>query len=71
MIVLNGGKDADFIKGVLDLFLWKIGQFDLLERIDLVVFEALDLVDSGIGALAWVREELPSLEVIEKSFSDI
>ena len=71
VVVFDGGKDADFVEGVLDLFFGEIGEFDLFEGVDLVVFEALDLVDSGVCALAWVRWEVPSLEVMEKSFSDI
>ena len=71
MVVLDGGKDADFVEGVLDLFFGEVGQFDFFEGVDLMVFEALDLVDDGVGALAWVRWEVPSLDVMENSFSDI
>lgn len=36
-----------------------------------MVLETLDFVDCGVRALAYVSKKVPSLEVIEKSLSDI
>ena len=71
MVVFDGGKNADFVESVLDLFLGKIGKFDLFQGINLVVLETLDFVDCGVRALAYVSKKIPSFEVIEKSLSDI
>jgi hypothetical protein len=52
MVVFDRGQNADLVESVLDLFLGKIGKFDLFESVYLVVFEALDFVDCGVRALA-------------------
>ncbi len=48
----DGGKDADFVEGVLLLFFGEVVHFDFFESVDLGVHDSLDLVDAGVGALA-------------------
>lgn len=38
VIVFYWGKNSDLIEGVLDLFLWEIGEFYFFQSIYLVVF---------------------------------
>lgn len=72
VFVFNWSKDSDFVEGILDLFLWEVGELDFFEGVDLVVFLTLYFVNSWVCALTWNRVwDVPSLFIIEKSLSDI
>ena len=45
-------QDPHLVESVLGLLVGQIAQLHLLQRVDLVVGEALDLVDGGVSALA-------------------
>ena len=44
--VFHRGKDTDLVQGVFFFSVRQVLNLDLLERIDLAVFEALDFVDT-------------------------
>jgi hypothetical protein len=50
--VLDGGQNAHFINGILQLFVTELIKFDLFESVELVVSQSLDLVDIRVGAIS-------------------
>lgn len=58
----DAGEDPDLVEGVVFFFLVEFFDVDLLHGVELGVFEALDLVDLGVGALP---ETLQNFEIFE------
>lgn len=50
--MVNGCQYSDLVECVLSLALAEAVEFDLLNRVDFVVDEALCLVNAGVRALA-------------------
>lgn len=48
----DGGEDADLVEGVLLFLFAEVLHFDFLECVDLVVLDALDLVDGAVRSFA-------------------
>lgn len=51
VVVLNGGQNSDFVKGILYLFFWEVGELDFFEGVNLVVFLTLYFVNGWVCAL--------------------
>ena len=47
----NGGKYTNLIDSVVDFPIGEVDQFDFFESVDRLVYQSLDLVDTGIGSL--------------------
>lgn len=55
--MVNRRQYPDLIKRVLQLLFRKVKQFDLFQRIELLISGPLDLEDRGVCSFAWVIME--------------
>lgn len=51
--VLDTGKNADLVQGILLFLVGQFDHFDFLQSVDIVVRQPLDLVDRGISSFTW------------------
>lgn len=71
MIILKTGQDADFVESVFNFLFSEVRQFDLLERVDLLISQPFDFKYCGVCSLTYMKPDLPSFAPISKSFSDM
>ncbi len=50
--IFDGGKNSDFVKGILFVFLLEFLDVDSLESVEALVVQSLHLVDLAVGPLA-------------------
>ncbi len=71
MIILKTGQNTNLVQCVFNFLFTKVGQFDLLERVDLLISQAFDFKYSGVSSFTYILRDLPNFDPISKSFSDI